>query len=188
MSDTPRSVSLVPVAPTLGLKKIRSFLETKTAQHASAIVIQRSWMEVCSFRAKLRFLIEEKLRKRKARRKSCLVLQRTVARGCAGRAKVRRRRARKKIEDQARFDIQRVCRGRMGRVRSRRRSEELQARVNLEVQSSFTILRIWRGSVGRKRYRKKWEEDTLAAIKLEGWLRGVWAPGRARRRSRSSSS
>ena len=175
MSDNPRSVSLMPVAPILGLKKIRSFLETKTAQHASAIVIQRSWMEVCSFRAKLRFLIEEKLRKRKARRKSCLVLQRTVARGCAGRAKARRRRARKKIEDQARLDIQRVCRGRMGRVRSRRRSEELQARANLEVQSTFTIQRIWRGSVGRKRYRKKWEEDTSAAIRLEGWLRSVWA-------------
>ena len=175
LAPNKRLVALVPAAPNSGLQKLYAFMEVKTQQHASAAKIQNAWRVLRSFRAKMMAMVQERIQKRKARKKACVVLQRTVARGVAGRRKAKRRGVRKAIEDQARIDIQRCWRGHVGRIAKQRRVLEREQLAALRYRKATDIERVWRGLRGRQKYLEKRKRHTKAAIKLQGWTLGVWA-------------
>jgi Ca2+-binding EF-hand superfamily protein len=175
LAPNKRLVTLVPAAPNIGLQKLYTYFELKTKQHISARKIQTAWMNLCSFRAKMMAMVKEKMRKRKARKKACIMLQRTVARGVAGRMKAKQRGIRKALEDKSRIDIQRCFRGHLGRVIRRKRIVELKKIAALRFDKSIDIQRVWRGCMGRRKFAKKRKIDTKACIVLQGWVLGVWA-------------
>ena len=180
LASNNKSVSLVPAAPFIGLSKLHRYLELKTKQHLCAKQIQTAWMSLRSFRARLKQMIEEKMAKRRARKKAVLIIQRTVARGVAGRIKADKRRACKIIEDQARLDIQRCWRGHLGRTLAVIRRREVSALATLHWAMAIDIQRQWRGLLGRARYHVKSKQDTCATLRLQRWIREMWAKDEAK--------
>ena len=180
LSPHQNSVSLVPAAPGLGLAQLHSFIALKTKQHLCAIQIQNAWNALRSFKARLKKMIEDKINKRRWRKTAILVLQRTVARGVAGRMKAKRRVVQKGIEDKARINIQKCWRGHLGRGLMKAHRRKLSAIAALRCFMAIIIQRMLRGLFGRIKYKTKFIRDQFHTLRLQKWIREMWAKDEAR--------